>query len=114
MLGIIQEGKVKKLTFSGSTPAYFLPKQFLIPLIAAFRANVFFDETKREIGWYNDNKRLFDSAKKSMCDKLKSFYKTSYSNNVTKAGRDPNLFEALYTELNSKINKSNVEKKYEF
>lgn len=113
-LGVIQEGKPKKLTFSGCMPAYALPKQFLFPLIASFRANIFYDETNRKIGWYTNNKRLFDNAKKSMCEKLMSFYRTSYSNNLNKAGRDPNLFEALYVDLNSKINKSTIEIEYEF
>lgn len=94
-------------------PEAYLPKQFFYPLIAAFRANIYYDEVNRKIGWYNDNKRLFDTAKRSLCEKLKSFYRTSYSNNVNKAGKDPNLFEALYTDLNSKINKTKVELKYD-
>lgn len=102
-LSIIQESKNKRnvsLIFSGNIPNFILPQQFLYPIIAAFRANVYYDDANKKIGWFNDNCVLFDTYKKNLCDKLVSFYTQSYGNNINKAGKDPNLYEALYNELN--------------
>lgn len=106
-LGVIQETKLSKqkkpLIFDGTICDYTIPLQFLYPLLSAFRANVFYDEANKKIGWYMNNITLFDNYKKPLCEKLVSFYKTSYSNNINRAGKDPNLFEALYNELKQQI-----------
>lgn len=106
-LKVIDESKNKKrkpLVFSNEVCEYDLPSQFFYPLIAAFRANVFYDEKNKKIGWFRDNFSLFDDCRKSLCEKLRSFYKTSYSNNINKAGKDPNLYEALYISLQEYVN----------
>lgn len=116
-LGVIQETKGKSskkpLLFCGKICEYSLPLQFFYPLIAAFRANVYYDSQKKKIGWFHDNKELFDTHKKKLCERLISFYKTSYSNNLNRAGKDPNLFEALYVELNSHISSTSPVVEYD-
>lgn len=93
----------KPLVFSNEECEYELPMQFFYPLIAAFRANVWYDSEHNKVGWFQDNCQLFDKSSKNLCEKLRSFYTTSYSNNINKAGKDPNLFEALYIELDKYI-----------
>ncbi|MCQ2583424.1 MAG: AIPR family protein [Treponema sp.] len=113
-LNVIQESKNKRnipLIFSGQIPAFELPSQFLYPIISAFRANVYYDEASKKIGWFNNNFSLFDDHKKNLCDKLISFYTQSYGNNINKAGKDPNLYEALYNELNYYITTSGTPEK---
>lgn len=105
-LGVIQESKnnaKKQLPFSGTICEYNIPLQFLYPIIASFRANVYYDATNKKIGWFHNNFELFAKYKKPLCEKIISFYKTSYSNNINRAGKDPNLFESLYNELNIHI-----------
>lgn len=105
-LKVISDGKgkgQKAIVCSAEQCAYELPTQFFYPLIASFRANVYYDEEKRKIGWKKDCAKLFDDVKKSLCDKLMSFYKSSYSNNINKASKDPNLYESLYLEVLSRV-----------
>lgn len=99
-----KNNKRKPLVFSNEVCKYELPSQFFYPLIAAFRANVCYDENNHMIGWKRNNFELFDDSRKSLCEKLRSYYKTSYSNNINKAGRDPNLYEMLYITLQNYIN----------
>ena len=54
-------------------------------------------------GETHDNYKLFDDSKKDLCNKLMSFYTQSYSNSINKAGKDPNLYEALYIELSYRV-----------
>ena len=104
----------KPLVFSNEICEYDLPSQFFYPLIAAFRANVWYDNETGAVGWYRDNCTLFDNSRKSLCEKLRSFYTSSYSNNINKAGKDPNLYEALYIELEKYIDREQEpEIKYE-
>jgi len=114
-LKVIEEYKTpKKLIFSGEECKYSLPSQFFYPLIAAFRANVYYNADDQKIGWYKSNQNLFDFSKKSLCEKLRSFYRTTYSNNLTKAGSDPMLFEHLYITLQNYIDyNSTPEKTYD-
>lgn len=116
-LKVIEEyksSKKKKLVFSGDECEYELPSQFFYPLIADFRVNVYYDSQNGKIGWFRDNQNLFDISRKALCEKLRSFYKTTYSNNINKAGKDPNLYDALYVTLQSFIdNNSTPEKTYD-
>lgn len=100
------KNKMKKpLIFLNEICEYELPLQFFYPLIAAFRANVWYDSDKNQVGWFKDNYQLFDQSRTNLCEKLRSFYTSSYSNNINKAGKDPNLYEALYIELDKYIAK---------
>lgn len=103
----------KPLVFTGEICKYNLPSQFFYPLISSFRANIYYDSENEYIGWYRNIFELFNVSKKSLCEKLRSFYKTSYSNNINKAGKDPNLYETLYVTLKSYIDtNSEPDKKY--
>lgn len=97
----------KKLIFSGETSKYVLPSQFFYPLIASFRANIYYNKANNKIGWYNNNFDLFDKSKKNLCEKIRSFYTTSYSNNLNRASKDPNLYEALYITLLGYVDRNN-------
>ena len=100
------KNKMKKpLIFSNEICEYELPLQFFYPLLAAFRANVWYDSGENKVGWFQDNFVLFEENRNNLCEKLRRFYTTSYSNNISKAGKDPNLYEALYIELDKAIKK---------
>lgn len=99
----LNASKKKKLIFSGEECEYELPSQFFYPLIAAFRTNVYYNPQAGQVGWFRNNQTLFDISRKALCEKLRSFYKTTYSNNINKAGKDPNLYDALYVTLQGYI-----------
>lgn len=116
-LGIIQDQKnksKKQLIFSGKINEYNIPKQFLMPMLAAFRANIYYDENKRKVGWYDNNKKLFDNLKKELCKRLMYTYKTTYHNEINRASKDSNLWEILYGVVNDSVSITNgVYKEYE-
>lgn len=104
-LSIVNEskGRAKPQVFSGQTPEYVLPRQMLMPLLAAFRANVYYDATRSQIGWCCDNKELFKSYSKELCEKLKISYKAG-GNEVNRLSKDPTIWENLYTSLLGHVN----------
>jgi hypothetical protein len=116
-LKIIQDKENKSKTpliFSGRINEYNIPKQFLMPLLASFRANVYYDNAKNQVGWYEDNKHLFKKLKKELSKRIISTYRTTYHNDINNASKDPNLWELLYVQVNSQISKSRgATKKYD-
>ena len=104
-LSIINEtkGKAKPQVFSGQTPDYILPRQMLMPLLAAFRSNVYYDATTSKIGWCCDNAKLFKDYNKELCDKLKLSYKAG-GNEVNRLSKDPTIWENLFNTLQCHVN----------
>ncbi len=113
-LAIINEskGKAKPLIFRTETPPYEIPKQMLLPLLAAYRANVYYDAMNHKIGWFEDNKKLFKTYNKELCMKMKTAFKVS-KNDPNRIGKDPIIWENLFTTLQSHIDIKKVYKKYD-
>ena len=114
LLTIIKEskGKAKELTFSMETPQFDLPKQLLLPLLAAYRANVYYDAANRKIGWHEDNAKLFQAYNKELCEKLRTAFKAA-RNDPTAFARNSIYWETLYTTLQSHIDTTKVFKTYD-
>lgn len=106
------KGKANELVFRTETPPYDIPKQMLLPLLAAYRANVYYDAAGRKIGWFEDNKKLFKSYNKELCTKMKTAFKVS-KNDLNRIGKDPIIWENLFTTLQSHISKNNIYKTYD-
>ena len=104
-LSIINEtkNKAKQQVFSGQTPLYILPRQMLMPLLAAFRANVYYDAATSKIGWCCDNDKLFRDYNRELCDKIKISYKAG-GNEVNRLSKDPTIWENLFNTLQSHVN----------
>ncbi|EIF6155130.1 TPA: AIPR family protein [Clostridium perfringens] len=99
-----KRNKAKKpLIFSGAINDYDMPKQFLLPVLAAFRSNIYYDEYNKKVGWYGDNRILFDKLKKEIARRLMSTYKSTYHNEINRASKDANLWEILYSTVNSQV-----------
>ena len=99
-LGVITRfNSRKRLIFSTEEYEYDLPKGFFYPLISSFRANVYFDKTNNKIGWYKDNKKLFDKSKVELCTKLRYFYSTDGNNEPRNCGKSSTLYSLLYFTL---------------
>lgn len=68
------EKKAKKpLIFTNEICQYELPSQFFYPLISSFRANVWYNASNGDVGWYKDNYALFDISRKSLCENYAHF-----------------------------------------
>lgn len=113
-LNIISEtkGKGKELIFSTDKCTYELPKQMLFPLLAAFRANVFFDKANKKIGWFEDNAQLFEQYNKELCSKMMIAFRAS-KNELNRIGKDPTIWENMYIALKEHINKNKTFVTYE-
>lgn len=106
------KGKAKELIFGTETPPYVIPKQMLLPLVAAYRANVYYDAANKKIGWYEDNRKLFKEYNKELCTKMRSVCK-SWKNDLNKIGKESMLWENLYTKLRGHIDTTKVYKEYD-
>lgn len=105
MLDVIKKNTAGKIqTFSGNKPEYVLPKQFKYPILAAYRANVFYDEKAKKIRWYEDPRQLFDESYKKLFQILKDQYRNYH--NINTVGKDKNLYQLLYTSVSDCIKKS--------
>lgn len=105
------KGKVI-LPFSGKKPPFDIPQAIFMPMMAAFRANVFYDANTNEIGWYMDNRELFSMVKKELCKIFSDFYMKTYNRDMTRALKDPNLWDMMYTKIKPYIDYTKVTKKY--
>ena len=105
------KGKVI-LPFSGKKPAFDIPQAVFMPMLAAFRANVFYDANQREIGWYMDNAELFGIVKKELCKIYSDFYMKTYNRDLTRALKDPNLWDMMYTKIKPSIDYKRVTRRY--
>ena len=106
------KGRGKELIFSTDTCLYEIPKQMLFPLLAAYRANVYFDKPNNRIGWFKSNEELFYTYNKELCAKMKTAFSAA-KNDPNRIGKDPTIWENLYMTLNSHIDKSSVYKEYD-
>lgn len=106
-LAIVRDtkGQAKRQVFSGETPGYILPRQMLMPLLAAFRANVYYDDKTSKIGWCCNNEELFKEHSRELCDRLKTSFKAG-GNNVNRFSKDPTIWENLTNLLQGHINVS--------
>lgn len=96
----------KILPFTNQKYDYGIPNNFLMPMLAAFRANVYYNEVKKEIGWFVKNEELFDIIKKDLCKRISNTYTTTYHSNINNASKDPNLWELLYVDVLKNIDRS--------
>lgn len=102
----------KELIFSNVTCKYEIPKQMLYPLLAAYRANVYYDQANKRIGWFQSNEELFEKYNKELCAKMKTAFSAA-KNDPNRIGKDPTIWENLYMTLNNHINKSNTFVEYD-
>lgn len=100
-LDIFKKGG-KELPFSGDTPDYVTPNAFLFPFIAAFRANVFYDSAKKEVGWKVDLNTLFDSCYVDVFNEIKKEFKRVH-NEPRSIGNSPHLWSDLRSMVDRKI-----------
>ena len=106
-----EKGKVI-LPFSGKRPAFDIPQAVFMPMLAAFRANIFYDGNRNEIGWYMDNRELFGTVKKELCKIFSDFYMKTYNRDMTRALKDPNLWDMMYTKIKPYIDYNKVTRCY--
>ncbi len=106
-----EKGRVV-LPFCGKKPAFDVPQAVYMPMLAAFRANIFYDSNTNEIGWYMNNLELFGKVKKELCTIFSGFYTKTYNRDMTRALKDPNLWDMMYTKIKPYIDYSKVTKKY--
>lgn len=113
-LSIINEtkGRGKELIFSTETCPFDIPKQMMFPLLAAYRANVFYDKANNKIGWFQDNEKLFEQFNKELCMKMKTAFSAA-KNDLNRIGKDPTIWENLYMTLNTHIDKNSVFVRYD-
>lgn len=110
-LSIIKDTSPKPLIFSLDKCEYGIPKQMLFPLLAAYRANVWYDPSTREIGWCENNEDVFDKNNKELCQKLRASFKAN-GNQVNRLSKDPAIWENLYITLRDHIDKNKRYKTY--
>jgi|GEM_PF-5990611 len=94
----------KKTVCFGRDIQWNLPKQFLLPLLASFRADIFFDANKNTIGWIENPIKLFDKAAHRLFNRMLKSFKSSWHGEINRGSKDSNFWQLLYTDLNSEIN----------
>lgn len=97
--------------FLGTGIEFNLPIQFLMPLLASLRADVYYDETAGEVGWYEKPEDLFDRSKKKLITDLIATFKTHH-NVINQVSKDPNLWRILYLDVDANVNKGAAWKRY--
>jgi hypothetical protein len=114
-LGVVKNVKDSNRTtlFLGKKIRFELPKQFMYPVFAAFRANVRWDDTNKKIGWFEKPEGLFDRCKTKLFEDLSRTYKTTYHNEINRASKDSNLWRILYLDVQSALDKNGVWKEYD-
>jgi hypothetical protein len=109
---ITKNNPPKQSIFDGKDLKWDLPKQFLLPWLASFRADIYYDEANHEIGWHEDPKALFDRTAEKLSDILKQTYKSTYHSEINRASKDSNLWQILYVTIDQSIDKSSHWKAY--
>ena len=110
---VVKNNQPKKSIFLNKDLVWTLPKQFLLPLMGAFRANVIYDETRSKIGWHEKPEALFDRIKKDLIDILMKTYRTTYHNEINRASKDPNLWQILFLHAHRQIKRGAKWKEYD-
>ncbi|SDG62481.1 AIPR protein [Selenomonas sp. WCT3] len=111
-LTIIKETAPKPLVFSNGECTYGIPKQMLFPILAAYRANIWYEPGTKKIGWCENNEDVFNKYNKELCQKLRASFKAN-GNQVNRLSKDPAIWENLYVTLRDHIDKSKRDKIYE-
>lgn len=103
-LNLISETKnhAKPLVFSADTPKYVIPRQMLLPLLAAFRANVYYGKKDMKIGWWCPNEELFNKYAAELCSALRSSYKGS-GQEINRLSKDSTIWSLLYMKLQGHV-----------
>jgi hypothetical protein len=96
----------KRTVFTGKKIEFELPKQFFLPMLAALRANVKYDEVNGKIGWFHKPEEIFDKTKNAIATALMRTYKTTYHSEINRASKDSNLWIILYSIVDRSIDKS--------
>ena len=102
----------KTTLFSGKKIRFELPKQFMYPILAAFRANVRYDEANKKVGWYEKPELVFDKCKAKLFEDLSRTYKSTYHNEINRTSKDSNLWRILYLNVHSAVDEAAVWKEY--
>ena len=111
-LSIIQDTSPKPLIFSLGKCEYGIPKQMLFPLLAAYRANIWYDPLMKKIGWCESNEEVFNKYNKELCQKLRASFKAN-GNQVNRLSKDPAIWENLYITLRDHIDNHKRYKTYD-
>jgi len=103
--------KNEKTIFTGKKIDWKIPHQFLLPLLGAFRADVFYHPTKNEIGWYEKPEDLFDKIGRRLLDETKKTFATHH-NEINRISKDSNLWRILYDTVDRNVDKKTKWKTY--
>jgi hypothetical protein len=100
--------------FLGEKLTYSLPIQFLLPILASLRADVYYIENSsvKEVGWYENPITVFDKVKPTVLKDLMNTYRTQHHNVINQVSKDANLWRILYDDVNTKVNKGTPYKKF--
>lgn len=93
------EPNPKSTIFLGKEIKWELPKQFLLPILASFRAVIKYDKNVGKIGWYEKPEDVFDKCKKQIFEVILKTYKSTYHNEINRASKDANLWQILYMNV---------------
>jgi hypothetical protein len=103
----------KKTLFLGRDVEYTLPKQFLLPILASMRADVFYDESNNKIGWFEEPKEVFVRCKKTLITDLMNTFRSTYHNEINQASKDSNLWRILYLDVDNTVSKKSPWRTYD-
>lgn len=93
-----------KTIFTGTELEWELPKQFLLPILASFRALIKYNKTSNMIGWYEKPEVVFDRLKPKILSEVTRTYKTHH-NEINRMSKDKNLWRILYDTVDREIDK---------
>jgi hypothetical protein len=102
----------KTTLFLGKKMRFELPKQFMYPILAAFRADVRYDEASKKVGWFEKPELVFDRCKTKLFEDLSRTYKSTYHNEINRTSKDSNLWRILYLNVQTCLDKTGVWKEY--
>ena len=84
---------------------YDVPIGLLYPIIAAFRADVYYSEKDKEIGWWIKPEEIFDDCKSDLYDVIKNAYNNGRKYDPTVVGKDKNSYQLLYNTVLQSVNR---------
>ncbi|PFZ02650.1 hypothetical protein COL75_15475 [Bacillus wiedmannii] len=105
--------KAKRTVFLNEKPGFIIPRQFLYPILASFRANIKYDKDKEIIGWYENPVELYQKCSSELFRKLSYAFQKSHHENINLISRDRNLWGILYLIVDRHINKKGSWNTYE-
>jgi len=93
---VMQDAKIngtKSTIVNGYPLRYNVPRGFLLPMLAAFRANLQTDEDGK-LEWIENPKDVFDRVKKKLTDTLREYMKNH--DNLNKISKDSMPWRVMY------------------